>query len=76
MSVTTTTGSTTSAATTTAPTTTAVTAGPATSVRTALLAIAAASSVLAGLIHYAMVPEHRSEWIVYGCSSPCSGRSS
>jgi hypothetical protein len=27
--------------------------------------IAAVASALAGLIHYAVVPEHRSEWIVY-----------
>ncbi|MFJ8581017.1 hypothetical protein [Micromonospora sp. NPDC093277] len=44
-------------------------AEPATTVtalrNSAPLAIAAGSSVLAGLIHYAVVPEHRSEWVWY-----------
>lgn len=49
--------------------TTIATAEPATTVTTvrnsAPLAIAAGFSVLAGLIHYAVVPEHRSEWVWY-----------
>ncbi|NES16007.1 MULTISPECIES: hypothetical protein [Micromonospora] len=40
--------------------------GTVTAVRnTALLALAAGCSVLAGLIHYAVVPEHRTEWVGY-----------
>lgn len=29
------------------------------------LRVAAAASVLAGVVHYAVIPEHRSEWWVY-----------
>ncbi|MFR9780729.1 hypothetical protein ACL02O_32375 [Micromonospora sp. MS34] len=32
---------------------------------TAALAVAAVCSVLAGLIHYAVVPEHRTAWVGY-----------
>lgn len=51
------------------PTTTNIPASPAT-VATGLrntvpIAITTAAAVLAGLIHYAVVPEHRSEWVVY-----------
>ncbi|WP_213450675.1 hypothetical protein [Rhizomonospora bruguierae] len=43
-----------------------VPAVPATAPRgTTLFALAAVSSVLAGLIHYAVVPEHRTEWVGY-----------
>lgn len=55
-------------ATTTSTTTTVPTSPAATVARswsTAPFAIAAVSSVLAGLIHYAVVPEHRSEWVGY-----------
>ncbi|MFU8854444.1 hypothetical protein ACNAW0_26205 [Micromonospora sp. SL1-18] len=51
---------------TTSATVSAVPASTATAVRqTSPLAIGAVSSVLAGLIHYAVVPEHRSEWVWY-----------
>lgn len=50
-------------------TTTSVPTSPASAVTgsrdTLPFAIVAVSSVLAGLIHYAVVPEHRSEWVVY-----------
>ncbi|MEV0428219.1 hypothetical protein [Micromonospora sp. NPDC050495] len=58
---------TTDATVTTGATSPAAPAGTVSAVRnTALLAIAAGCSVLAGLIHYGVVPEHRSEWVGYG----------